>query len=216
MLPRSGGHRTIDALSSIAMSTLWHERWRDGRISFHEGRVNAFLARHLSRLGTGRRVLVPLCGKAEDLAYLAAAGHEVIGIELVPEAAEAFFDEHPHLREGPVRIVVGDFFATTAADVGPIDAFYDRAALIALPDELRPRYVEHLRRLVAPGAPGLVITIEYRQELAAGPPFAVFEDEVRALWSGSSIELVDEGPAASARLRDAGATPVERCFAIVR
>ena len=74
--------------------SFWLERWRENRIGFHEGHPNSYLERHRSELGAGRRVLVPLCGKTEDLAYLASLGHHVVGIELAEAAARAFFVEH--------------------------------------------------------------------------------------------------------------------------
>ncbi|MCA9677575.1 MAG: methyltransferase domain-containing protein [Myxococcales bacterium] len=196
------------------MTTPWHDRWREGRIGFHEGQPNTFLERHLAHLGTARRVLVPLCGKTEDLAYLAAAGHQVVGVELVPEAARAFFDEHPDLPPGAVEIVVADIFATDRATVGAVDALWDRAALIALPADARARYVAHLRTLLAPGARGLIVTIEYPQDRTDGPPFAVFEDELRRLWAGADVTIVDTGIAGNRRLEVDGIPPTERCYAL--
>ncbi|HVH46372.1 MAG TPA: hypothetical protein VM925_28720, partial [Labilithrix sp.] len=80
----------------------WAARWRDGRIGFHEGRANTFLERHVDRLGPApKHVLVPLCGKAEDMAFLASRGHTVTGIEVVEDAVQAFFREHdltPEIR----------------------------------------------------------------------------------------------------------------------
>jgi hypothetical protein len=65
-----------------------------GQIGFHEGAPNAFLQEHVAKLGASRQVLVPLCGKSEDLAFLAARGHAVVGVELVEDAVRAFFSEH--------------------------------------------------------------------------------------------------------------------------
>jgi thiopurine S-methyltransferase len=139
---------------------FWIERWAEGRIGFHEGRPNQYLERHAARLDGARRVLVPLCGKAVDLAYLASRGHEVVGVELVEDAVRAFFAEQdvtPAVQRrggfveyaaGGIAIFAGDVFATTRELLGPIDGFYDRAALIALPPALRARYVPHLRGLV--------------------------------------------------------------------
>lgn len=205
---------------------FWFERWQAGQIGFHEGRPNGFLERHAARLGAGRRVLVPLCGKAVDLAYLGALGHDVVGVELVEDAVQAFFGEHgltptvardgEHVRyqAGAITILAGDLFATTPGLVGPVDALYDRAALIALPPDLRPRYVEHVRGLVAPGTPGLLVTLDYPQEVMAGPPFSVGDEEVRRLYAGASVEQVDEGPARAPRLEAAGAKGVERCYVL--
>jgi hypothetical protein len=53
---------------------FWRARWSEGRIGFHEGTSNAHLRKNVDVLAGARRVLVPLCGKAEDLAVLAAAG----------------------------------------------------------------------------------------------------------------------------------------------
>jgi thiopurine S-methyltransferase len=205
---------------------FWAGRWREGRIGFHEGAPNAFLQRHNGRLGQARRVLVPLCGKAEDLAYLASLGHEVVGIEAVEDAVEAFFAEHelaPEVDRGKlirrysakgITILCGDVFACTAADVGTVSALYDRAALVALPEDVRPKYVRHLRALLAPGSSALVVTFDYPDGAIEGPPFSVTEKELRDLYAGArAIELLEHGPVRSGRLAGAnGAT--EMCFAI--
>lgn len=201
--------------------TFWIDRWREGRIGFHEGAPNAMLAKHHARL-VGTRVLVPLCGKAEDLAFLAEHRREVIGIELVEDAARAFFAEHAMTPEvtprgkaiaytaGAITILVGDLFEIEPGDVGPIDAIYDRAALIALPPAMRPRYVEHLRTLAPDTPPVLLVTLEYPKDAAAGPPFSVPEDEVRALYA--SATLVDDRPATGGRLGAQGIPARERCY----
>jgi thiopurine S-methyltransferase len=204
----------------------WAERWKSGRIGFHEGRPNTFLERHVERLGTKRRILVPLCGKTEDMAFLAARGHEVVGIEAVEGAVHAFFEEHglsatvvergPRLRlfsAGNVTIVSGDLFACTTAEVGRVTSFYDRAALVALPRDTRRKYVAHLRGLLSERAPGLVVTFEYSagQSEFQPPPFAVDDAEVRELYGSSTIAL-DEGVAEGPRFREAGIAAIERCF----
>jgi thiopurine S-methyltransferase len=209
------------------MEDEWLARWRDGRIGFHEGRTNALLERHAAGIAGARRVLVPLCGKAEDLAFLAAHGHQVVGIELVEQAVREFFEEHAlvpsvsargglvEYRAGAVTLLAGDLFAATPELVGPVDALYDRAALIALPAELRPRYVAHLRTLLPPGAPGLVITLEYDQQRMKGPPFAVHEPELRSLYSARTLELLEERPAPpGGKCTQSGVSAIERCFAI--
>ena len=204
---------------------FWLARWREGRIGFHEGRPNAYLERHIAVLGPPGRVLVPLCGKAEDLAWLAARGHEVVGVELSEVGARAYFAEHgavpsetragafTRLTAGRVTILVGDIFDLGAAEVVGVTAFYDRAALIALTPIHRRRYVAQLRRLL-PGTPGLVITFEYDPTLMQPPPHPVGEPEVRALYAGGRVAEIDGGPADSPRLRELGASAYERCFAI--
>ena len=200
---------------------FWIERWGEGKIGFHEGTPNTFLVEFAGRL-SGRRVLVPLCGKTEDLAYLASLGRDVLGIELVENAVIAFFTEHgiaPTITHrgslaiytaGPTTIIAGDLFAVTRDVVGPIDAIYDRAALIALPPELRPRYLAHLRTLVTAPTPTLLVALEYPQDRMEGPPFSVLETEVRTLYP--HVEKLAERPAAGGRAGEVGA--IERCYSV--
>lgn len=201
---------------------FWHARWSEGRTAFHEGKPNEHLVKHLAVLGKDTRVFVPLCGKAEDLAFLAEQGHQVVGVELVESAVRAFFDEHgvtPVVtKHGPlnrftaqnITLLAGDFFATTRELLGPLDALYDRAAVIALPAPMRGAYVKHLRTLMPVGAPGLIITVEYPQEKMDGPPFSVPEAELRAHYAGLTLDLVAEVKAEGPRLTPLNAA--EKCF----
>lgn len=203
---------------------FWAQRWSEGKIGFHEGRANKWLAQFVDELGTERTVLVPLCGKTEDLAFLAGRGHHVVGIEAIETAVQAFFKEHDltpavatrgkmkAYTAGNVTLLTGDFFAATATDVGPIDAFYDRAALIALPDDVRPRYVEHVKSLVAPNAKGLLVTFEYPKDKMQPPPHSVGEAEVRALYK--NVRPLGDAAVEEERFVTLGVPVHERCFAV--
>lgn len=212
--------------------SFWIDRWREGKIGFHEGQPNALLVRFAARLGAGTRVLVPLCGKTVDLAYLAAHGHTVVGIELVEDAVRAFFSEHqlvPRVtRTGPlaaysagaITLIAGDVFHVGAAHVGEIGAIYDRAATIALPAELRPRYIAQLRTLAPAGTPGLLVTVDYPQDRMDGPPFSVPDAEVQGYYPAA--EMLADHPTVGSRLSEIGpGRPLggdrvahERCYAI--
>jgi thiopurine S-methyltransferase len=175
---------------------FWHQRWQSGETAWHLTEINLHLREHWPRLGlgSGERVLVPLCGKTLDLLWLAGEGHRVLGVELSPIAVEALFrdsgltpkvvDEPPfrRYRLDEIEVLCGDFFDLDASHLGGVGAVYDRASLIALPPDLRPAYVEHLERLIRPETRGLLITLAYDQAQMAGPPFAVREPEVQALF----------------------------------
>lgn len=206
--------------------SFWHARWQANQIGFHEGRPNSYLERFADRLPAGARVLVPLCGKANDLAYLASRGHTVIGVELVEAAVVAFFAEHQlaptrtpagdHVayQAGEITVLAGDWFATTAAQLGPVDAIYDRAALIALPPALRERYVAELHPRLPADCRGLLITLEYPQHEKAGPPFAVAEAEVRERYGPQwSVELLERRDilATQPRFVEDGVTALDTC-----
>jgi len=175
---------------------FWHERWRTGQIGFHQSAVHPFLARWWPRLAVPHdaRVYVPLCGRSLDMAWLAGRGHAVVGSELSPIAIRDFFAERglePGRSEaggfvrhaaGPYDILEGDALALTPAVTGPVAAAYDRAALVALPPEMREAYSASMARLLPLGAPALLVAFEYPQEMKGGPPFSVEAREVRALF----------------------------------
>jgi thiopurine S-methyltransferase len=213
---------------------FWHERWRTGRIGFHQRSIDRSLQAHWPRLEMGpeSRVFVPLCGKSLDLLWLRDRGHWVTGIELSVTAAEAFFLENGiaarrRVEEAfdiyeteRIRLIRGDFFALTPAQLGRAEAVYDRAALISWMPALRAPYVEHLASLLAPAARMLLISLEYPQSQMAGPPFSVTRDEIMRLYSPKfSIQEIARQDilASEARLRSAGVTELfEVCYLLVR
>ncbi|MGF2075648.1 hypothetical protein, partial [Enterococcus casseliflavus] len=86
-----------------------------------------------------------------DMPWLAERGFDVFGVELSPLAVEQFFTEQalePRVthtpkgvlsQSGPISLLCGDVFALDAQDFAKCGAFFDRAAVIALPPGLRAR-----------------------------------------------------------------------------
>jgi thiopurine S-methyltransferase len=171
-------------------------------------------------------MFVPLAGKSLDMVWLAAQGHRVLGVELSPLAVAQFFAEHDlqpeivesryglHHRAGGIELILGDAFTLDAAALAECTAVFDRAALIALPVELRTRYVDALYARLPAGCRGLLITLEYPQHEKAGPPFSVTEAEVRERygrdWTVSLLERRDI-LAGQQSFIDAGVTALETC-----
>jgi len=153
---------------------LWQRCWREQETAFHQESVNRQLIRFWPRLGLapGARVFVPLCGKSLDMLWLAAQGHEVLGVELSDIAVGAFFAENglkPLRRElgpftfwrsGRIGILRGDFFSLTAAHLGQVAAVFDRASLTALPVAQRADYALHLRRILPAAGKIFLLTTE--------------------------------------------------------
>lgn len=174
---------------------FWHSRWKNQEIGFHEGAVNRHLEAHFHvlHLKAGNTVLLPLCGKTRDIAWLLEKQMQVVGVELSALAVEQLFAElqlTPNItRQGEltrytaegVRVWVGDIFTLTPAHLEHIDAVYDRAALVALPGDMRQRYAEHLAHISA-HAPQLLISFDYDQAKLDGPPFAVIGSEIEELY----------------------------------
>jgi thiopurine S-methyltransferase len=212
---------------------FWHERWRQNQIGFHQPGVNDHLQRFYRELdlAPGAGVFVPLAGKSLDMVWLRSQGHPVIGVELSSIAVQAFFAENglsaQCRREGAfevceaegVRLLCGDFFDLSPAELTGVSAAYDRAALIALPADMRARYVDQLVRVLPPDVSILLVTLEYPAGEMQGPPFSVDEAEVRALYAPRFevrvLAAVDRLPA-EPRFRDKGVHRLEEKVYLLR
>jgi thiopurine S-methyltransferase len=173
-------------------ANFWHQRWEKNEIGFHLPDANPLLVKHFSKLQLkpSARVFLPLCGKTLDITWLLAQGYRVVGAELSSIAIEDLFKnlnltpnittlgEITHYSAANIDMFVGDIFKLSPAMLGVVDAVYDRAALVALPDEVRKRYTAHLQTL-SKQAPQLLICFEYDQTLHAGPPFSISANEVK-------------------------------------
>jgi thiopurine S-methyltransferase len=93
-------------------------------------------------------------------------------------------------RAGQVTVLQGDVYALTPELAGTFDRIWDRAALVALPPEMRQAYVPVLRSLAHPGARVLQNAFTYDPGQYQGPPFSVSGSEVATLYSGAEIERV--------------------------
>ncbi|QIL20281.1 thiopurine S-methyltransferase [Thermomonas sp. HDW16] len=188
---------------------FWHQRWADNQIGFHQDTPTPLLLKHWPALDipAGAQVFVPLAGKSLDMVWFAAQGYRVLGVELSQLAIEQFFVEHglqPDIRESKygrhysangIELICGDAFALDAQALRDCAAVFDRAALIALPPELRQRYAREVYAKLPTGCRGLLITLEYPQAERAGPPFSVLQDEVLSLYSADwDIELLERRP----------------------
>ena len=60
---------------------------------------------------------------------------------------------------------------------------YDRAALVALPDDMRIEYVSSLSALLPANTEILLITFAYPKHEMQGPPFSVENEDVEKLFS---------------------------------
>lgn len=157
----------------------WLQSWERGEIAFHLPKTNPLLEKYWPELkiATRSNVFVPLCGKTMDMLWLASQGYHVIGVELSAIACETFFNEN-HLAfsksinghftcyyNDQIKLYCGDFFELSSEMLPEINAVYDRAALIALPYDLRTRYVNHLIQLMSTGSQILLLVYDTSDEV---------------------------------------------------
>lgn len=181
-VPAAGPQRraTTDGRAGRAHSDragYWEALWASRGDVFTLDDVNENLVHHIDALlppaasdgipARRPRVLVPLCGRSVDMAFLAESGAEVIGVDIAREALRRFAVEQAGgadpLWEGQalaafrcrrlpsVTLLAGDVFAAGPREVGGlVDAVWDRAALTSIPSPDRTRYAAHLASLLAP------------------------------------------------------------------
>lgn len=184
----------------------WHNRWDKEQTGWHRAIYNDLLLKHWPSINapSGGEVLVPLCGKSLDMLWLAEQGYNVVGLEMVEQAVQAFFEENKletvsneigkHIKYSSPQFTIfqGDLFDLEAGVV-QADAWYDRAAMVALPNSLREDYVKQICQQTKPGASGLLITFAYPQEQMDGPPFALHDEDVlRFFADGFEVECLEK------------------------
>ncbi len=186
---------------------FWLERWEREETGFHQEDINPYLRRYWQELHLegGSEVFVPLCGKSLDMLWLRDQGHQVLGVELSEIAVRAFFAENGYTPQHEtlgkfdrceadgIRILCGDFFDLGREALKNVVAVYDRASLIALPPEMRERYVRHLAGILPPATRILLVTVDYPEAEMQGPPFPVSSGEVEALYRDhAEVRLLEQ------------------------
>jgi len=181
---------------------FWHDKWERGEIGFHNKQANPLLTDNWSALGiVSGTVFMPLCGKSLDIAWLLGQGFEVVGAELSELAVGQLFEElgveaaisdvTPSgsasklslWQADGLKVFVGDIFDLSPSILGMVDAVYDRAAIVALPEAVRASYSQHITH-ITDCAPQLVVCFEYDQSQISGPPFSVDAAEIGRHYDG--------------------------------
>merc|ERR1739838_910259 len=190
----------------------WDGRWDEGKTGWHKSDVNPVLAAHHPKLlpESGKRVLVPLCGKTLDMKWLYDNGHSVVGIEGILKPALEFFEEQKleykiqelswaKIYKTPderLKIYVCDLFNIDEQQMGQFDAVWDRGSLVAIYEEDRKKYSTLMKSLLAPEFRYLVAVMHYTpHEGFSGPPRNVPNEVVEELYGDVSklnvLEVID-------------------------
>ena len=158
-----------------ADADFWDLRYGARFAPWDAGKVPARLREFAGARPAAGNALVPGCGSARDVAFLADSGWDVVGIDFSAEAlALARRAIGPHAG----RLRQADFFAPIPE--APFALVYERAFLCALPRRLWPAWAARVAELVAPG--GVLAGFFYFDAGDRGPPFALHSrDELDAL-----------------------------------
>lgn len=212
---------------------FWIKRWEKKEIGFHQSDFNPFLKKYGELyFKKSNSIFLPFCGKTKDLIWFRDRGFIVTGIEISEIACNEFFLENQihFYKESqkdyifywaydfPLRIIQGDYFSLSKEILNikaiHVDSLYDRAALVALPKEMRKLYVQKIVELFPIIETYFLITMEFespQQKEEVGPPFSVIESEIHELFSDfTSIKLVEE----QSMVRSNGTPAIEKVFVL--
>jgi thiopurine S-methyltransferase len=188
---------------------FWNNCWGRPTQPFHLTTPHHFLTQYFTEFfAQEKKVLLPLCGKTQDLNFLAQHGVTAVGVEFNPLAVESFFKEShlsPSITEldytdlgqqklykaHNIELWLADFFKLGTENLGRFKVIFDRASLVALPENLRADYAKHLTRFMAKHARLLVVTMDYDADEMSGPPFYVSKQELVALFPRATITELD-------------------------
>jgi len=148
------------------------------------------------RLATSGSISGPVldvgCGTGENALYLAALGHEVIGVDL----ARAAIDKARAKATRPAAGAGIEFLVWDALRVGEIGRTFgtaiDSGLFHCLAPGQRAAYAAGLREALAPGGRAYVLCWSARNPLGFGPE-RIRKSDIRAAFRpGWSVEAIEE------------------------
>jgi SAM-dependent methyltransferase len=171
--------------------TDWEQCYLDGQTPWDKNAPSPPLVQWVQRARPSGRALVPGCGAGHDVAMLAAAGVDAIGLDIAPSAIARAKNAYP---EHAARFVLGDLFATPSGWHGSFDLLFEHTCLCALPPSMRLDYEKAAHQLLHPG--GLLVGIWFiNPEMdpgETGPPFGIPVDELGALFSATRWQVIED------------------------
>ena len=187
---------------------FWQKRWDSGTTRWRRPDIHPSLQQFTNKVffdyfpSGGARILVPLCGKTVDMAHLATKRKvgQVVGIDGVRKAVEAFAQENPDLevksmeacpekvekwQGNSITLIIGDFFEVDKTDFGEVcDGAWDRGSLVAIKPERREKYVEQIGKLMNKDGRILLSTFVHRNR-DKSPSYAAQKTKDGACPKGS-------------------------------
>jgi SAM-dependent methyltransferase len=166
---------------------FWDLRYGARFAPWDAGKVPAQLCAFVAASPPVRNVLVPGCGSAWDVRFLAESGWEVLGIDFSREALQA---ARAILGPHHARARYADFFAPIAES--PFALVYERAFLCALPRRMWRDWGRRVAELVEPA--GALAGFFYFDAGEQGPPFALHSGDELAALLEPAFERAEDAP----------------------
>jgi hypothetical protein len=162
---------------------FWDERFERKFTPWDAGGVPQAL-RDFAAASAPLTTLIPGCGSAYELAFLAGQGWDATAIDFSPAAvAQGKQAAGPHAA----RVVEADFFSWQPA--GPLQLIYERAFLCAMPRAMWPQVAARWAQLLAPGT--LLAGYFFFDDAPKGPPFGISRAQLDSLLQADFVCIED-------------------------
>jgi SAM-dependent methyltransferase len=174
----------------------WEQRFRDGDTPWDlEAPSETLVGLEAGLRAVGvkpGRALVPGCGVGNDALFFARRGYSVTAADWSATAL-ARLAERALAERLSLDLRQGDFFQAFAGERAGLDLWVEHTFFCAIDPSDRPRYVESASRLLRPGGHLIANFFVSPERLenqslgdgGEGPPFRIWERELRELFSPS-------------------------------
>jgi len=163
------------------MPTDWEAQYQKSETPWDKGAPSPGLVDFLAHESVTGRVLVPGCGAGHDVRALAAAGAEVLGLDVAPSAIRA---ADAYARAGREHYELADLFALPNHLREAFDWVWEHTCFCAIDPSRRADYVAAVHGALLPG--GRLLAIFYLDpgnvSPDEGPPFEVSIAELDLLF----------------------------------
>ncbi|MBX7208783.1 MAG: methyltransferase domain-containing protein [Verrucomicrobiaceae bacterium] len=168
----------------------WEDRYRAGDVFWDRGHASPPLMQYVARHPLSGRVLVPGCGRGNDVAALAKAGVDVLGVDIAPTAIREARERYPDVAD---RFVTGDLFDLAPALRGAFDVVMEHTCLSGMEPALREKYRRGVESALKPG--GLIVGVWFINPAldpgSSGPPYPLSVPDLDALFA-DGFEVLDD------------------------
>jgi thiopurine S-methyltransferase len=175
---------------------FWSQVWDEGTIRFHQTNYNSEMIKYFKDIDLkGKSVLIPLAGKTKDILFFLEKGAHVTAIEFWEPAVISFFEENniAYKKHGysffadNLTFHAMDFFDLTTEK--PFDVLFDRASQVVFNRTDRPRYYEHISKLIDQRSILLLFSIDHDGSFDYGPPHKIPKAEIISAYKKMGITL---------------------------
>lgn len=153
---------------------FWDERFDKQFTPWDRGGVPQALRDFVAGAPAPLVTLIPGCGSAYELAFLAESGWDATAIDFSPAAVAAGKAAVGQYAE---RVVEADFFTWQPAR--PLQLIYERAFLCAMPRARWPDVAARWAALLPPS--GVLAGFFFFDDAPKGPPFGIARAQLDAL-----------------------------------